>query len=86
MAHLNLGNCLMSLHRPAEAIREYETAIQLDPQNSEGHSNLGAALLSVGKAKEGIAETRIGLRLDPTQEKARRNLDRALGKLPAPDS
>lgn len=43
-AHNNLGVALQGLERPSEAMRHYETAIELAPRRPEAHYNLGRAL------------------------------------------
>ena len=40
-AHSNLGNALMDLQRPAEALASYDEAIALKPDFAEAHSNRG---------------------------------------------
>ena len=43
-AHSNLGNALMDLKRPAEALASYDKAIALNPDIAEPHFNRGNAL------------------------------------------
>ena len=49
MAHINLGNILAEKGQIDEAIRQYQEAIRLKPDNADAHNNLGIA--SSGKAK-----------------------------------
>jgi len=45
-ARLCAGGCLMFLNRPAEALRWFEAASDLNPHNPDAHINRGLALLS----------------------------------------
>ena len=50
VAWSNLGAAVERLHRPAEARRAYERALDLDPVNVQALYNLGAACWSVKDA------------------------------------
>lgn len=43
LAHQNLGNVYLVDHRYTDAIREYKTALKIDPRSSKTHENLGRA-------------------------------------------
>lgn len=43
-AHLNLGNAMRLLKRPADALACYDRAIALHPDFADAHSNRGVAL------------------------------------------
>src|SRR5262245_23429580 len=51
-AHSNLGNALMDLKRPAEALTSYDKAIALKPDYVEAHSNRGNALIDLKRPEE----------------------------------
>jgi tetratricopeptide (TPR) repeat protein len=48
------------------ALREFERAIQLDPENSLVYVNRGAALRMVGRAQEALSSLNKALELDPS--------------------
>jgi protein O-mannosyl-transferase len=64
-AHINLGNALSKLNRPAEADDQYRLALRLDPGLAEAHSNLGNALRDAGRIDDAVAEFQEALRLKP---------------------
>jgi len=52
-ARTNLGNSLLALGRPEEAIRCYRRTLDDDPDSVEAHWNLGVANLLLGRFEEG---------------------------------
>jgi tetratricopeptide (TPR) repeat protein len=62
-----LGLCLMRLERPAEAVRQFEALLRLDPALPFGHTSLGNALLAVGAVTNAEASYRRALEIDPRQ-------------------
>jgi protein O-mannosyl-transferase len=54
MAHHNLGNALVALGRPTEAIPHYEAAMALRPQSAEIASGYGHALIRLQRFAEAI--------------------------------
>ncbi|MBI4665989.1 MAG: tetratricopeptide repeat protein [Nitrospinae bacterium] len=54
-AYINLGSVYLSLRRPADAIKVYESLIRREPGNAEGVYNLGVARLMKGDKAEGMA-------------------------------
>jgi tetratricopeptide (TPR) repeat protein len=82
-AHNNLGNDLLSL--PGwlpEAIAQFQTALQIDPDYAEAHYNLGLALKKAGRIPEAIAQYDDALRINPDYAEAHSNLGNALLNLP----
>ena len=51
VAHSNLGNALMDLKRPAEALASYDKAIALKPDYAEAHYNRGNALMDLKRLR-----------------------------------
>jgi tetratricopeptide (TPR) repeat protein len=74
-----LGDALARQGKSAEAIKPYQRALQLDPDNAEVHKNLGNALLQNGQADEAIAQYRSAVEIKPDYAEARYNLAVALG-------
>jgi TolB-like protein/DNA-binding winged helix-turn-helix (wHTH) protein len=65
-AHASLGSFLsMSDYDFVGAEREYQRALELNPNYSEGHIWRGQLLSSLGKHDEALAEIRRGMELDP---------------------
>lgn len=80
IAHYCLGYALA--HTPArraEAIAEYQAAVQLEPNEADVHHALGKILAETpGRLAEGIVEFRTALRLKPGNADAHVNLGIAL--------
>jgi tetratricopeptide (TPR) repeat protein len=53
---INIGNTLMKLKRPVDAIYNYKRAIEIDSKMPLAHYNLGRALLSNGAPSEALNE------------------------------
>jgi tetratricopeptide (TPR) repeat protein len=83
-AHDNLGNILMKMPgRKADAIAEFETALQFEPGAAKTHNNLGSALQDEpGRLPDAIAEYETALRLDPGLAEAHNNLGTAWLDMP----
>lgn len=63
-AHVDYGILLSDeLYRPAEAEREFLTALSIDPENGAAHLNLGALLVARGRLDEAETEYRVALAL-----------------------
>jgi len=77
-AHDNLGIALHDRGRAAEAMAQYQAALQIRPDEAEVHNNLGVALRDAGRAGEAIAQYREALRLQPDYAEADNNLGNAL--------
>jgi tetratricopeptide (TPR) repeat protein len=71
------GLALARSVKPAEAMVEFQQAVQLEPNNTEAHLNLGKTQLTLGKVNEAIAELQEALHLAPTNVQAKRLLSQA---------
>jgi Flp pilus assembly protein TadD len=74
--YLNLGNLLITLEQPAEAIAPLEKAVALAGNNSQCRLRLGTAYLRVGRLKEAQAQLEEAVRLDPEDAAAHYQLGR----------
>ncbi len=63
--HNNLGTALTRAGRPAEAIPEFEKAVELNPYYLHVYFNLGRALLVAGRPDSAILAFERGLQYDP---------------------
>lgn len=72
-AHYNLGNALLSLQRPAEALVHFDAAIRLDGRDPQYHFERGNALKELGRSDEALAEFDEALRLAPRYAEAHNN-------------
>jgi len=79
--HINKGNTLLNRRQFAEAIAEYEAALQLDPGSSAAkeniilsHNNWGILLYSQRKFDDAEAEWELALKMDPNNVNAKRNM------------
>jgi tetratricopeptide (TPR) repeat protein len=70
----NLGYVLEQLERPAEAQRQYERALEVNPGLASAHNNLGTALARQGRFAEAIAHLTEVVRLEPASAGAHNNL------------
>lgn len=83
MAHNNLANVLAHLPGGSEeALREYQTAVQLKPDYGEAHYNL-ANLLMRNDPGNAIAHYRAAIRFKPDFADAHANLATALARTPS---
>ena len=63
------------MRRYDEAIRQYEEALDLDPQQPVIHRNLGLLLAQLGRYDEAIPHLRATLQMVPNEPAARETLD-----------
>jgi tetratricopeptide (TPR) repeat protein len=70
----DLGLALVNEGRYAEAISQFETALQIGPEDSVIHCNLGIAFDQEGHFSEAIEQYRQALRLNPTDAESTCNL------------
>jgi tetratricopeptide (TPR) repeat protein len=75
-AHYNLGAALTGVPgRQAEAVSEYEKALQIQPDYPGAHNNLGCILANIpGRLPEAIGHLEAAFRLVPGYAKAHNNL------------
>lgn len=65
IAHINLGVALEEENRPAEALTEYRTAIEIEPNRFQARNNLANLLASMGQRDDAYREYQEALRLNP---------------------
>ncbi len=78
--HFNLGLALAKENRLADAIKEFEIAIGLDPEHADAHNNLGYSLNRLGRPDEAFPHFQEAIRLNPDYPEARNNLGTALAQ------
>ena len=83
-AHSNLGNALMDLKRPAEALASHDKAIALKPDYALAHNNRGAALMDLKRPAEALASYDKAIALKPDYAAAHNNRGNALRDLKRP--
>ena len=84
-AHYNLANALVLAGRAPDAVREFETAVRLNPKNLEGQNNLGVLLAESGRVPEAMAHFEQAVKLKPDDAESQLNLANTLfqlGRLP----
>jgi tetratricopeptide (TPR) repeat protein len=77
-AHNNLGDALFQKGNEAEAVVQYQTALQINPDYADAHNNLGNILLQKSRVDEAILQYRMALHLKPYDAEAHNNLGTAL--------
>lgn len=71
----------MHLDRLDDAIREFQTALQLNPNDADGHNNLGVLFAKQGRWDDAIREFQTALKINPNHVNAQNNLRKAQIKL-----
>jgi tetratricopeptide (TPR) repeat protein len=79
-AYLDLGELKLSRLDLQGAVSALQTAVRVDPNQSQGHNILGAAFTRTGRGQEAIRQFETALQLDPGNVNARYNLVFALVK------
>jgi tetratricopeptide (TPR) repeat protein len=69
-AHLNLGNALLNLKRPKEALESYDRALAINPNYAVALYNRGNALLNLKRPEEALASYDRALAIKPTYPEA----------------
>lgn len=72
--HFNQGNVFDDDGQRAQAIQEWERAVQLDPEHGGAHYNLGLAYADDGKTEFALFELRQAVKLDPFDTDAAHDL------------
>jgi tetratricopeptide (TPR) repeat protein len=72
-SHFQLGGCLLSLDRGAEAVQAYGTCIALRPNSPWGYNARGLALTMLKRYNEAEADLNRALELDPSARAVRLN-------------
>ena len=69
--HISRGESYVEDERYPEAVIEYRSALQIDPNHAGAHFALAHTYLRLGKAREGFWELRETVRLDPANHDAK---------------
>ncbi|MGD1079128.1 MAG: tetratricopeptide repeat protein [Candidatus Sulfotelmatobacter sp.] len=77
-AHYNLAAMLQAKDKLNAAIREYELAVHLRPEDAAGNNALGAALVAAGHPEQGVGYLQTALKARPDFFEAHYNLGLAL--------
>ncbi len=73
----NRGIAYAARGRTDEAVKEFKTALRLNPDYAEAHYNLGIAYLAQGRIDEAVNEYQAVLKLNPDHYNAYNNLGHA---------
>jgi tetratricopeptide (TPR) repeat protein len=79
-AHTLPGTALDKLGQTDEAIRHYQQAISLKPDDAKAHNDLGVALADKGQADEAVPQYQEAIRLKPDHADAHNNFGLVLGR------
>jgi tetratricopeptide (TPR) repeat protein len=72
--HFNLGVYYQKLGNIANAIKEYEAVLRLDPDNAEAHNNLGVIYREKNELDKAAEHYQLVVSLNPGMEEAHNNL------------
>lgn len=78
VAYNNLGTVLRREGRFSDAVLDFQSAVNLQPQSPEAQDNLGEALITAGRIDEAVPHLQEAIRLDPRYAKAHLDLGSAL--------
>jgi tetratricopeptide (TPR) repeat protein len=78
MAHNNLGVVLVQKGQVNEAIANYQTALQMQPDYADADYNLGNALLAKGEVEEALRHCQRAVAIQPNDPEAQLALANAL--------
>jgi protein O-mannosyl-transferase len=78
----NLGDVYMRLGSPADAVRYFEKAVEMNPDSSIGYHNLGAAYKRSGRPDVAVEYYRKALELNPHSWKTRKALESIQQEMP----
>jgi tetratricopeptide (TPR) repeat protein len=79
-AHNNLGNALLRKGQVDEALKQFQKALEINPNYAQAHSNLGVALLQKGRLDDAVAQYQTALGMYPNYAQAHSNLGLALSQ------
>ncbi|MGA2137291.1 MAG: tetratricopeptide repeat protein, partial [Verrucomicrobiia bacterium] len=79
--HDKLGVALVQLGRLPEAIKQYEQALRVKPDDAAALNGLGVACARLGKSQEAIAHWQQALRIKPDSAETHNNLAVTLARL-----
>ncbi len=68
-----LGEIMVKLNHPREAVAQFERALEIEPANAVTHSNMGTALAVLGRTGEAIDQFDTSLQLQPDHLKTHYN-------------
>lgn len=77
----NRGTAYSSLKNYEEALKDYDKAIELDPQFSKAYNNRGKAHFALGNYQQAIIDMKRSVEIDPLYARAYYNLSLAYSKL-----
>jgi tetratricopeptide (TPR) repeat protein len=76
--HNNLGGVYGDLQQFPLALKQFESAVAISPEDAEYHTNMAAALAEMNRYEEAAVEVKIALRIAPDYPPARAVLQRLL--------
>jgi tetratricopeptide (TPR) repeat protein len=81
IAHINLGVVYEKQGRTAEAMNEYQQALEINPHRANTYNNIGDLLDKAGEPAKALAEYQTALRLNPDAIEVHLNLGSVLVEL-----
>jgi tetratricopeptide (TPR) repeat protein len=78
--HASRGWAYLAIGAHEPALKDFDSAIRLNPERAEPHSGQGLALVKVGKHPEGVAAASTALRLGPDSSRLEYNACRVFAQ------
>ena len=75
-AHANLGNCYSAQNQYEKAIKEFQTAVNLDPESEMTHISLANTYINNGQSDNALKEYEIALRINPSNESLKNDIQK----------
>jgi tetratricopeptide (TPR) repeat protein len=78
VGYANLGFAFFQKGQADEAVKQFQKALEINPNDRDAHTDLGMVLDGIGRLDEAIAQYQKALKIDPNNVEAHNNLGNTL--------